>query len=329
MSPVLELTAFRALPAWELPAAHYLLMIQAGAWAMLAGCLPKALALRHSPALRAWAVFAATGLALTAPLNLVAEMLSPGRFPTMLFKPHPSSPLSFGVAAILALCAAGLWQCWTITKGDRAGGLLSARLACLAALGTVAYTWIEVDRASGVPLWSGPWPSAALAASGLAAGMAVSLGLVSLFGTRVGAGAGRAPRLVACLACAASGLALFGWGAFEPWPALPGWPMSTVLLAGGGFAFLAAAWLFPSASGARLGWASLLALAGAWAARAGILAAGQAASLGRNLGEPDLAGHLGMLTSVAPMALWVFFMFAASIALSRMPGLAAQEGGRP
>lgn len=324
MNPAIELTAFRALPVWELSAAHYLLMIQAGAWALLAGCLPKALKLRHSRNLRAWAVFAATGLALAAPLNLVAEMLSPERFPTMLYRVHPTSPLSWGVAAILALCAVGLAQCWIIFKGDAPERVLSARLACLAAMGAVAYTWIEVDRAVGIALWSGPWPSATLAASGMAAGMAVSLGLARLSGTV----AGIVPRLAASLACAVAGIALFAWGTVEAWPVLPGWPLGTALLAGGSGALLLAAALFLRKPNSRLVWACLFALSGAWAARVGILAAGQAASLGRNLGEPHLA-DASVLTTLAPMALWVFFMFAASIAASRMPGLAAREGGRP
>jgi hypothetical protein len=324
MSPAIELTAFRGQPVWELPAAHYLLMIQAGAWAMLAGCLPASFGFRHSGSLRLWAVLAATGLALAAPLNLVAEMLSPGRFPTMLYRVHLSSPLSWGVGAILALTAAGLVECRFLLLGDAAQRSTGSRLACLAALGVVAYTWIEIDRAAGIPLWSGPWPTMVLLASGMAAGLAVSLGLHRL----AGGNPGMAPRLTVALACAVSGLSLFGWGTLGVWPELPGWPPGTVLPACGGLALLLAAGLFLAKPGPGLLWACLLALGGAWASRVGILLIGQASALGRNLGEPQLVGHAGLLATLAPAALWVSLMFAASLVVSRRAGLVADAGGR-
>jgi formate-dependent nitrite reductase membrane component NrfD len=325
MSPAIELTGFRGTPVWELLTAHYLLMIQAGAWALLIGCLPRALGFKHPGSLRIWGVLAGTGLALAAPLNLVAELLSPERFATMLYRVHPTSPLSWGVGAILALTAFGLAECLVLLRGDKAASPWSSRLACLAALGVIAYTWIEVNRAVGIPLWSGSFPSVTLAASGMAAGLAVCLGLGHM---APGQTVGRLPKLLAALACAVSGLALYSWGTLSPWPELPGWPTGTALLAGGSAALLLAAGLYLRKPGKSLVWACLLALGGAWSARMGILMAGQSAALGRNLGEPHLTGHEGILTALAPMALWVFLMFVASMMISRMPGLSAREGGQ-
>jgi len=324
MSPAIELTGFRGTPVWELLTAHYLLMIQAGAWAMLAGCVPRVLGFKHPGGIRVWGVLAGTGLALAAPLNLVAELLSPERFATMLYRIHPTSPLSWGVGAILALTLLGLAECRVLLRGDTAGSPWSSRLASLAALGVVAYTWVEVDRAVGIPLWSGFFPSVTLAASGMAAGLAVCQGLDHLTSGR---SARRVPRLLAALACAISGLTLYGWGTLSPWPELPGWATGSILLASGSGALLLAAGLYLRKSEKSLLWACLLALGGTWSARMGILMTGQAAALGRNLGEPHLTGHAGMLTSLAPIALWVFLMFAASLVLSRMPGLAGREGG--
>ena len=151
MSPAIELTGFRGLPAWELLAACYLFMIQAGAWAMLAGTASRALGLGFLAPLRVWGVLAGTGLALAAPLCLVAELLSPERFATLLYKVHPSSPLSWGAFAILALAGTGLAQCLALKRGG--AGRLGARLAFLAGLGVVAYTWVDMNHASGIPLW--------------------------------------------------------------------------------------------------------------------------------------------------------------------------------
>lgn len=361
MNSAIELTAFRGLPAWELLAANYLFMIQAGAWAMLAGCASRALGLKSFEPLRRWGLLAGTGLAMAAPLNLVAELLSPERFATLLYRVQPSSPLSWGTWAIITLNVLGLAECRSLFRNVSHASPMTSRLAFLAALGVVVYTWIDIDHAAGIPLWSGPWPSAALTASGAAAGLALCLGLVRLDnqeqpGPVIGmdlpdrSGApdrpGRpdrfsgdqpsnafAPRLAAALACAAAGTALLGWGLLRPWPALPDWPQGMALLVGSGLALLVASGLYmggPRANrGTSLPWACLLALGGAWAMRVGLLAAGQAAALGRALGEPHLAGHAGILTAVAPMALWVLLMLGASGLTRFMPNPAMPEGGRP
>ena len=340
MNGALELTAFRGLPVWELPAAHYLLMIQAGAFAMLAGCASRAFTLKSFEGLRLWGVLSATGLVLAAPLNLVAELLSPERFPSMLYRVHLSSPLSWGVWAILALTAFGLIECRLLFRpsepGGAAGGVrpeprqsrLIPRLTSLAALGVVVYTAIEIGNAKGVALWAGFWPLAALLFSGLAAGLAVCLGLARL----ANPGKGKTvpeplPRRILALACALSGLALLGWGGLTALPVFFAWPGAAVLPALGAVAFLLAAALLCGRPRARYAWACGLTVAGAWAARVAVLSVGQAAALGRNLGEPHLAGHAGLLTAFAPMAFWLVCMLAASIAVGRLSGHAGRGRG--
>jgi len=383
VNTVLELSAFRGLPVWELPAAHYLLMIQAGAFAMLAGCASRALGLQSFADLRLWGVLAATGLVLAAPLNLVAELLSPERFPSMLYRVHLSSPLSWGAWAIMALTALGLLECLLLFRPGRpdgaggdgssvgsavpdgaggdvrpAGGERAAprpnrlvpRLTSLAALGVIVYTAIEIGNAKGVAPWSGFWPLATLLSSGLAAGLAVCLGLARLDNParpdRGQAVRESLYRRILAVACALSGLALLGWGELAARPVLSGWaawPEAAVLPVLGAAAFLLAAVLSSGRSFAqsrarfgrfgrfdRFAWACLLATAGAWVSRVAVLSVGQAAALGRNLGEPHLVGHAGLLTAVAPLAFWIVLMLAASIAVGRLPGLALRakrEGG--
>ena len=337
MNAVLELTAFRGLPVWELPAAHYLLMIQAGAFALLAGCAGRAFGLDAFAGPRRWGVLSGAGLVLAAPLNLVAELLSPERFPSMLYRPHPSSPLSWGVVAILALTGFGLAECLLLYRAEtgvspgRPESRLIPRLSSLAALGVVVYTAIEIGNAKGVGLWSGFWPLAALVFSGLAAGLAVSLGLTRLAGpdAALPGEAAPLPGRVLALACALSGLALLGWGALTARFVFAVWPEAALLPGLGVVAFLLAAVLSRGASRARFAFACALALAGAWAARVAVLSLGQAAALGRNLGEPLLTGHAGLLTALAPPALWLCLMLAASLALGRLPGHPARGEARP
>jgi len=256
----------------------------------------------------------------------------------MLYRPHLTSPLSWGVFAILALTWLGLIECLLLFRpgtGERPPSRLVPRLSSLAALGVVVYTAIEIGNAKGVAPWSGVWPLAALAFSGLAAGLAVCLGLARLARLAGGdADAEPLPRLILAWACLLSGLALLGWAGLAARPVFSVWPQAMVLPALSVAAFLLASAFARGRSRARLAIACWLALAGAWAARVAVLAVGQAAALGRDPGEPlltGLAGHAGFLTAFAPMAFWILLMLAASIALGRLPGLAVrpegQEGG--
>lgn len=326
MNTAIELTAFRGQPVWEFLAAQYLLMIQAGAWSLLAGTASRAVGFARLESLRPWGILAGTGLALAAPLNLVAELLNPGRFATMIYRFHFTSPLSWGVVAIAALTLCGLANSLALLRPDKVPPRALARAGSAAAVGVLVYTWADLGLAAGIAPWHSPWVTTALAASGLGAGMAACLGLDRLTGGT--AAEGLLPRLLAALGCAVSGVALFGWGTLTPWPALPGWTSGTLLPAGAALALILAGALFPSRPGAGFWWACLLALAGGYGSRLGVLLAGQAADLGRNLGEPHMMGHAGIPLALAPAALWVCLMFAAAIAIRRIPGGFALAGGR-
>jgi len=322
MNTLIELTAFRHQPVWEMQAALYLLMIQAGAWAMLAAgaaALPDsgAGARTGSGGLRAWGYLAATGLGLAAPLNLIAEMLGPDKFYTLLLRFNPSSPLSWGVAAISLFVLAGLLGCVGLKRPLPVPQKAVAGLGLLAALGVLAYTWFEIARAAGIPLWSRPEASVVLLASALPCGLGIVLWLDRAHG---GEAASLPLRLVASLAALGSGGALAVWGLLGSWPEAPGWPWGSALLAGSSFALLLAGALFldkPKSLSGPLAWACLLALAGGLGARLGILLLGQSAALGRALGEPHLLGHADILGVLATPALFVALMFIASMVMGR------------
>ncbi|WP_243438547.1 NrfD/PsrC family molybdoenzyme membrane anchor subunit [Fundidesulfovibrio soli] len=318
MSTLIELTAFRHQPVWEMHAALYLLMIQAGAWAMLAGLAARAANSERLRGLGAWGLLAATGLGLCAPLNLIAEMLSPHKFYTLI--PHftPSSPLSWGVAAISLFVLAGALGCVGLKRTLPVPKKAVAGLGLLAALGVLAYTWFEIARAAGVPLWANPYASAVLLASALPCGLGLALWLDLAHG---GAAAqSLIVRLAAALGALGSGGALAVWGLLGSWPDAPGWPWGSALLGGSALALLLAGALFldrPKSLSGPLTWACLLALAGGLGARLGILLLGQSAALGRAQGEPHLLGHTDILGVLAQPALFVALMFIASMVMSR------------
>ena len=334
MNTLIELTAFRHQPVWEMQAALYLLMIQAGAWAMLAGLVAGAPALLGSKAapatgtgsgisrgtggLGAWGLLAATGLGLSAPLNLIAEMLDPHKFYTLIPRFTLSSPLSWGVAAISLFVLAGALGCLGLKRPLPVPPKALAGLGLLAALGVLAYTWFEIARAAGVPLWADPHASVVLLASALPCGLGLALWLDMAHG---GAAAqSLLVRLVAALGALGSGGVLAVWGLLGSWPATPGWPWGSALLAGSALALLLAGALFlerPKSLSGPLTWACLLALAGGLGARLGILLLGQSAALGRALGEPHLLGHADILGVLATPALFVALMFIASIIMGR------------
>lgn len=326
MNQFVELTAFRGQPVWELLAAQYLFMIQAGAWALLVGLASRAFGLAGLEKLRPWGILAGTGLALAAPLNLVAELLSPGRFATMLYRFNPSSPLSWGVVAISVLILFGLANCMALFRPERFPARALARLGSLAALGVLVYTWADLGMAAGIALWRTSWATATLASSGLASAMCIILGLDRL--ARGSAAQGFLPRALAAMGAGTAGVALMVWGATDNWPATPGWLVGSALLAGAGFALILAVYCFLRSPGACFWWACLLALGGSLAARLGLLLTGQVGVLGRNLGEPHLLGHADLPLTLAPVALWVCMMFMASIAANRFPAVVVQTGGR-
>ncbi|WP_243311243.1 NrfD/PsrC family molybdoenzyme membrane anchor subunit [Fundidesulfovibrio agrisoli] len=318
MSTLIELTAFRHQPVWEMQAALYLLMIQAGAWAMLSGLAAQATGAERQRGLGAWGLLAATGLGLSAPLNLIAEMLGPHKFYTLIPRFNLSSPLSWGVAAISLFVLAGALGCVGLRRPLPVPRKAVAGLGLLAALSVLAYTWFEIARAAGVPLWADPYASAVLLASALPCGLGLALWLDMAHG---GAAAqSLMARLVAALGALGAGGTLAVWGLLGSWPGTPGWPWGSALLAGSALALLLAGALFldrPKSLSGSLLWACLLALAGGLGARLGILLLGQSAALGRAQGEPHMLGHADILGVLATPALFVALMFIASIIMGR------------
>lgn len=340
MNTLIELTAFRHQPVWEMQAALYLLMIQAGAWAMLSGLVAGASALlgsRPAPAtgiatgtetgsgnsrgtggLHAWGLLAATGLGLSAPLNLISEMLGPHKFYTLIPRFTLSSPLSWGVAAISLFVLAGALGCLGLKRPLPVPRKAVAGLGLLAALGVLAYTWFEIARAAGVPLWADHHASVVLLASALPCGLGLALWLDLAHGGS--AAQSLIARLLAALGALGSGGVLAVWGLLGSWPEAPGWSWGSALLAGSALALLLAGALFldrPKSLSGPLTWACLLALAGGLGARLGILLLGQSAALGRALGEPHLLGHADILGVLATPALFVALMFIASMLMGR------------
>lgn len=100
---------------------------------------------------------------------------------------------------------------------------------------------------------------------------------------------------------------------------MPGWGRGTILLAGSGVLLFSGGVLLTRPGETGFATAATFVLAGDLGARLGLVLAGQAASLGRNLGEPALLGHLPWLAAVAPAALAVGLLCLAGLTLARRP----------
>jgi tetrathionate reductase subunit C len=164
---------------WGIDDAHYLFMIGASAAALLFASLVYVLGLKRYEDSAPIGLIVALSLGLAAPFNLIANLSQPGRFYSLFYHTHSSSPMSWGTFILTLYLLATLAHTWTVLRGTLArrgkgGGSISSLYRILAlgggassaafirqtgaiaaffALAVITYTGVEVSVVRAVPLW--------------------------------------------------------------------------------------------------------------------------------------------------------------------------------
>lgn len=194
-----EIIASRHDVVWGLTAVQYFFMVQVGAACILLASLGPAFDLSGLRRVSGLSLVAGITLVATAPLNLIAELMQQGRFASMFYNTHLSSPLSWGVFVInaalvlagvfgLALLKNALIQAkhegtfssllpYALVRGKRPLSPAALKfLAWLALVGSVAlfvYSGMDLASVSSRIMWAPSIMPLLLAASGLTGAVAL------------------------------------------------------------------------------------------------------------------------------------------------------------
>lgn len=347
-----EIIASRHDVVWGLTAVQYFFMVQVGAACILLASLGPAFDLSGLRRLSGLALLTGITLVATAPLNLIAELMQQGRFASMFWNTHLSSPLSWGVFVInVVLVFAGVYGLAllknALVQAHRDGSFSSLLpyalvrgkspvspatlkiLAWLALVGAAAlfvYSGMDLASVSSRIMWSPSIVPLLLAVSGVAGAVALLILLERLSGGLPPERAGiyRRALLASLGLLLAVGLVwLLTEFAFADQAGRTVWNY----LSGDAFfsfALLAAALgtLLPfilaalRGSAQMLTSAALLVLLGGYMLRYVITIGGQEmgrTTAGLNQYAPwDIWAHGGLMAAAGTVGLWVFLMILAS-----------------
>lgn len=187
---------------WGMTAVMYFFMIQLAGACVLLASIGHALKLPRAESFTSLGLLAGITLGAAAPLNLVAELQQPARFASMLWRPHVTSPLSWGVFVIAGFILFSLLYGLDLLRNSafwrregqsrdfsadsaqnpvlaRSGSTLriTAWLALLASVALFLYSGLDLAAVKSRIMWSSSMIPLVMFASALAAGTGL-LGLL-------------------------------------------------------------------------------------------------------------------------------------------------------